>query len=194
MKYILTILFLLGIHLHLFAQKENSISVAYFGNFAIQPGLKIGSQFNFKTWEKDKFHKKDTITKLQKLFVSPQFTIFTRPERNTNYLINVDLGYQFQNKERKLYQAVSLGLGYLLQSELLSFSVNLGSGETSNKNRESRHFFLPTLNYELGGYIGQERKFAWYTKYGLGSKLFGEIESSMLVFLELGAKIFFRKK
>lgn len=168
-------------------EKEIPISLAYFGNFAIQPGVKVGTELDFKYWEKE------SSPKIQKLFISPQFAVFTRVRKNTNYFFNVNIGYKRQNKERKLYQSFSLGLGYLLQNELLSFSVNLGSGDITDKNKELRHYFLPTINYELGGYIGQKRNFGWYSQYSLGSKIAPSRESSVVVFLEVGGKLFLRK-
>ena len=96
----------------LFAQtpkKGIPLSVGYYGHFLIQPGVKIGTHFNFKEWETENVGKKGAFIKSKNLFVSPQIGYFARPKNNINLLINADVGYKKIKRERNSYSAWSIG-------------------------------------------------------------------------------------
>ena len=159
------------------------VSIAYLGNNAIYPGFKVGVQFDVKNWDNDVREKS--------FYLSPQMGFFSRPENHNSFWLNLEGGLTRRKQGRSGYSAFSLGLGYLLQSQLLSYSVNLSTGERSNKVREARHYLLPTLNYELGGRISDTLN--WFGKITGGIKVLGEPESSSVVFIEGGVKIYFLK-
>lgn len=173
-------------------QERVPISVGYFSNFGFQPGVAIGTSFDLKTWEKEKAKNQGTVTKVRRFFISPQIGFYSRIGQNSNYLLSVEGGYKRQKKGDRRYVAFSAGLGYLLQSQALSFSVNLGTGEHSNKQRQINHFLLPTANVEFGG--GISRTVGWYTKMSLGSKISAKQESQMTLFVGFGVKLYLIKK
>jgi hypothetical protein len=173
-------------------QDRIPISVGYFSNFGFQPGLAIGSSFDLKTWEKERVRKQETITKVRSLFISPQIAFFSRIKQNSNYLVSLEGGYKRQKKGVRRYVAFSAGLGYMLQSQLLSFSVNLATGEHSNTQKQTNHFLVPTANIEFGG--GLSQTMGWYTKVSLGSKVSAKEESQTTLFIGLGVKLYLIKK
>lgn len=168
--------------------KTIPITVAYFGNYLIQPGLKVGTSIPLKKWEVPK----NDFSRVKNLSVSPQLGVFSRIDQDINYLINAEVGLDTKKSNRKVYSSYTIGLGYLIQAQRTSFSINLGSGEADNYQTEIFHFFLPTINYEVGGVISS--KLGWYTQFSLGSKLSTVKESSMMLFMEAGMKFYLNQK
>ncbi|OJJ16945.1 hypothetical protein BKI52_29960 [marine bacterium AO1-C] len=170
------------------------ISIGYFGHYAIQPGLKVGTEIPFKTWEKERSRKKGNVTRVKRLSINPQLAWFTRINRDANYLINAEVMYKTRKKEKGFYTAFTAGLGYLIQSKVESFSINLATGEKTNKQRSSSHFLMPSLGFELGGNLNS--KLGWYNKYTWGQRFFSSNGngSTMSVFVELGVKLYILKK
>ncbi|MEO1260973.1 MAG: hypothetical protein AAFZ15_19390 [Bacteroidota bacterium] len=167
--------------------KNIPISLGYFGHYAIQPGLKVGTQFNLKEWKTAGDKKGKTITKYKSFFIGPQLGFFSFPGNHTSFLISADLGYKRIKSPKNKYSAFSIGLGYLAESRVLSMVIDLSDGGVNNKEREWRNYFLPTINYEFGRQINPV--LSWYGKSSLGMKLSTEREGSMSVFTELGVKI-----
>ena len=170
------------------SQEGLPIVVGYLGHYAIQPGIKIGTEIPFKTWEKERTRKKGNITRVKRFSVNPQLAWFTRINQDANYWLNAEVMYKVRNKERGFYTAFTAGVGYLLQSKVASFSVNLATGEKTNKQRASSHFLLPSLGFELGGNLSSQ--LGWYNKYTWGQRFFSGNGngSTMSVFVELGVK------
>jgi len=106
----------------------------------------------------------------------------------------VEAMYKVRKKEKGFYTAFTAGLGYLIQSKVESFSINLATGEKTNKQRSSDHFLMPSLGFEFGGNLNST--LGWYNKYTWAQRFFSSNGngSVMSVFVELGAKLYFLKK
>ena len=154
------------------------ISIAYFGQFAIEPGLKISTEFGLNKWTTDKLKAKN-----KQLFISPQLGFFVRPDNNSNLLLNADIGIKKQKEGKSGFSAFSLGLGYLHQFQISAIEVQLGDGNQST-SRESIAYFLPTINYAFGNKLGAN--IGWYSKIGVGQRLGGGISSSLSILFEIG--------
>ena len=166
----------------IFAQDEsrkNNLSIGYFGSIAYRPGVKIGSQFSLKKWET----KMEGYSKLKSFYVSPQIGFYIYPNVHTGYLLNTDVGYKRVKDKTGKYSALSIGLGFLVQSHITERKINLRDGSSEN-TRENRTWFLSTLNYEFGKAINE--KIGWYTKFSYGFKLSAVRENSSVLFLEMG--------
>ena len=161
------------------------ISISYFGQFIVQPGLKIGTEFNLKNWENTS--PKTKITNRQ-FYLSPQVGYFNVPNVHSGLIFNVDVGYKKLRANPLSYSAFSIGLGYLAQSRVLTISTNLGTGEVDSRERETSSYAVPTVNYELGRAFSEN--LGWFGKVSLGSKLLSQKESEMVVFGELGVKFY----
>ena len=162
------------------AQNQNGfpLSVGYLGHFGFQPGLKVSTEFSLMG--------RDLPNAPKQWFASPQVGIFTNPGDDTNYLINFEAGFKKNNTSKHRYRAFTAGLGYMAQSKLVAFAVNLGNGDTDSRERDTRHFALPTLSFEHGW--ATHKPLGWYIKYTVGSALGGERETSLTLFIEAGVK------
>ena len=184
MKYIINISLILILGTQVVAQttsKKTPISIGYFGHLAYQPGMKIGAQFDLKSWKKGS--EEAAITK--SFYVSPQIGLYTYPTVHTSYLANADFGYKRVKSRSQKYWAFSIGLGFLNQSQITERRVNLNDG-SKEKTRENWAWFLPTLNYEFGKSINE--KIGWYGKLSSGLKMASTRETSMVLFTEIGLK------
>ena len=168
------------------------ISISYYGPYLIQPGLKIGTDLTLKNWQSTREKGDNSFILDKKLLISPQVGFFVRSGNNTNYFVNTEIGFKRHKISRKSYLAFWAGLGYQFQIEVLSFTVDLSTGETVAWEKENRHYFLSALSGEYGGHISP--KIGWFSKYTIGIRTGGDIGTATLLAFELGAKIFLSKK
>ena len=157
----------------------NSLNVAYIGQYSFEPGIKVGFQSHIQHWESE---KETNYT----IFLSPQVGVFTRPGKNTSSLFNFESGVRRQKTDKKTYSSFGLSLGYLLQNELLSFGVDLATGDKINKERELYQAILPMVNYEFGKDVSS--KIAWYLKLSAGHKFYFNRDNALTFFLEVGTR------
>ncbi|OED42622.1 hypothetical protein AB832_02935, partial [Flavobacteriaceae bacterium (ex Bugula neritina AB1)] len=173
-------------------QLDIPISIAYYGHYITHNGIKIGTQYDWKEWEKTKVRKRGNLNKQRKIFASPQIGLYRHPKNHTGLLFNVDIGYQRSRGQRKTYTAYALGLGYMTQINSGITYVYKSDDSLEEKKWASRGYFMPTLNTEIGRRINH--KVGWYSKLSLGSKLNYNTGKSLEFFLELGAKINIKNK
>ena len=166
------------------AQAAPQLTVSYTGNFLIHPGLRVGYEFPIEGLPVGESSQ-------LRSFLRPQIGTFTYIDRNTNYLLGADLGVRRQKTGKKSAAALSLGLNYLGESEKLGFAVNLGSGDRSDVQREWRHYFLPTLNYQWSTAIGKKNR--CFTQVNWGYALSTKRESEMYLLLDIGIKFSMKK-
>lgn len=184
------IILLFGISYGSMAQSEfmekKPISISYFGHYYLHPGLKVGTQYDWRSWEKRKERKKKTVVKQKSLFISPQVGFYVHPLNHSGLLINADFGYQRIKEKRGFYAAYSIGLGYLTQFNAGITYVNEPDGSITAKKFASRGYFMPTLNMEFGQQVNE--KITWFSKFSMGTKLAYNTGLSAETFLELGMK------
>ena len=156
------------------------LNIGYQGNFAIHPGLSVSYDMPIRDLN-------ITTEKAESLLLQPHVGMFSFVDRNINVLAGADLGIVRTRVKKKGASAVSLGLNYLGESEKLGFTVNLGTGDRSNVQREWRHYFLPTFNHEWSTKMGKKNRF--FTKLRWGYALSFERESEMYLLLALGIKL-----
>lgn len=151
------------------------VSIAYFSNYGFQPGLKVSTAFPIAG------------DSLKQWLISPQLGVFTNPNDDTHTLLNLEAGLRKPKPGKNAYSTLAIGLGYLHQSKLTSFSVNLGTGKTGDRQRVGDNFLLPTISYEYGW--ATHKKIGWYIKPALGTRLLGRNEHSLMVLLEFGINL-----
>ncbi len=175
----------------LFAQNVEKepipLNIGLYGPYVIQPGIKVGPAFGLKKWSLERGSR----TKPASLFVSPQIGVFVRPKNHISYVINGDLGYKMKSGKSNFYMAASAGLGYLMTDQLLSTTIDLGSGDVVGKDRELRNYFLPTINFELGKEA--QKKIGWFTKFSYSRKISSKVEDSAFFAVELGLKTMIKR-
>lgn len=179
-------LFILGLLCYGFVQAQDVpgyspyLNVAYQGNFLIHPGLSISYDMPIRDLN-------ITTEKAESLLLQPHVGMFSFVDRNYNIVAGADLGVVRTKVEKKGASALSVGLSYLGESEKLGFTVDLGSGDRSNVQREWRHNFLPTLNYEWSTKMGKKHRF--FTKLRWGYSINFEREAEMYLLVSLGLKL-----
>lgn len=166
--------------------EKKPVSIGYFGHYYFHPGIKIGTQYDWREWEKRKERKKKTVLKSKSLFISPQLGFYVHPKNHSGLLINADFGYQRVKDTRGFYSAYSIGLGYLTQFNAGTTYVSNDDGSITTKKFASRGYFMPTLNMEFGQQINE--KMGYYSKFTLGAKLPYNTGFSAETFIELGMK------
>lgn len=167
------------------------ITIAYSGHYGIQPGVRLGTELTRKQWDVSKERKGESLTIRKSFYLRPQIGFYARPNVHNNFLVNVEFGYKKQKSHKKNYSSFSLGLGFLRRYQILSPTVDLGSGEVTNKDREAHNYLIPTVNYELGRTINT--KIGWFNKFTLGTMISTEKESSLAFFHELGLKYYLNR-
>ncbi len=163
-----------------------SFSLSYFSNFLIQPGLRAAVNLPLKSWTSLK-----NPNKLSHIELSPSVGTFTRINDNANLLLGIDMGYKRSKKYKKTYRIYGLGLNYLYQRQLLSYSVNLGSSTKNNYEYENRHFILPTISIAQGGYLNA--KWGWFIKLSAGNRFSSKHEIEFMLLPDFGLKYYFIK-
>lgn len=154
------------------------ITIGYFSQIVVQPGIKLGTELPLNVGL--------NVADRQWL-LSPQAGFFSNPGDDRNLVLNLEAGLRKKHSSKNHYNTYGLGLGYLRQAKVVSFAVNLGSGNTSDTERDSRGFFMPTLSHEWGWATHKKR--SWYTKLSTGYRLFGPEENSLMLFAEIGIKL-----
>ncbi len=185
MKKYLLLFFVLS-SWHLLAQKKGSNSVHFglYGPYFTQPGLNVGASLDLKFWE---VQTSTGGNRLNSIFVSPQTGFFVRPGIHSNYILSADFGYKRQNKNRRVYVATGLGLAYLLRNQTLGTTIDLSNGNTTNKDKEWRSFFLPSVNIEFGK--NSQKKAGWYVKSSYGRAFSSRFENAGFFALEFGIRV-----
>ena len=159
---------------------EPELTLGYFSNSFIHPGLKVGAQFKLKDWEQSERRSFQT-------FWSPQASFYSNLGNDRNLLFTAEGGIMTQKIGKKASHALSLGLGYLNESELLDVRVNLGSGDIENGDRDIRNYMLAMLNYSFDRQINE--RLSWYLKGSYAYRMANNGLSSALVFLDFGLKV-----
>ena len=70
-----------------------------------------------------------------------------------------------------------------MQSQITGVIVDLGTGNTE-KIRDNRNFFLPTIGYEFGREINN--RLNWYSKWSYGYRISSKHLNVSMLFIELG--------
>ncbi|MBO6516105.1 MAG: hypothetical protein JJ975_06115 [Bacteroidia bacterium] len=165
------------------AQPElNKASIGYFSHGGIHPGGKIGAEYVLS----EKMKPVSEVERKISLLMNPQIGGFIRENFYTGILVNNELGLQRQRTDRKRYSIYSIGLGYLHFVEVVDYTVNL-QGEITNKTRENRPYFFPSVNYALGRDIGE--RFGIYGKLTYGMRMTSARENATQLFVEFGMKL-----
>ena len=152
------------------------ISLSYFSPYLLQPGLKVGTSFQLKDYSNKE--------KNRSLALSPQVAYFSQIGVSQSYLLNAEINLHRKLDSRKRFQTFGLGLGYLLDSENLTPSINLGSGSLGTNEKANNASFLPTLNYSLG--MLPDKGPAYFFKAFIGQKFSFSQEGQFFFGLELG--------
>jgi hypothetical protein len=155
----------------------NEVSLGYFGPLG-EPGFDLG------------LHKPVHIA-AYKFDWNPQIAFWAKNKDNTNIFLNSEFGIDLKKPERKRGSIFSIGIGYIAQFEVTSFSVNF-QGDVINKDRERRDILMPTINYEFNHRISDNLR--WFAKFSYGYRISSKIENMGSLMGGLGVKYSFSYK
>lgn len=165
-----------------------ALTVGYYGPYVIHPGVELGADVTIRTWDKGADRRADrrrgALTKTRSVFTGPRVAFFGRPQNHLSFMLGVGVGYRTFWDRRKVFSAWSLGASYLGTFQTISRTIDLSSGATTKRVRETQNTFLPTLTYSLGQELPSG--LGWYLGLSLGRKLSFEREGSMFYALNLG--------
>lgn len=153
------------------------ISVGYFGPIPFEPGFRIGFHMPIATYDNSA------------LMLNINTGYFFRNRDNSNMLLGAELGWRLNKEESRNINTFSIGTNYVMQWEVTGFTVNL-QGETTARQRELRHQFMPTFNYEYARRIGEH--WAPYFKLGYGHKFTTNAPNSGVALWEFGTRYSFK--
>lgn len=132
------------------AQFKNleSVSISYYGEMIIHPGVKICADYNLKEWDKTKITKKDSSKTINKsLLISPAFGFFYHKRYQTGLSIIPECKYKKRNKKGGFYE-LGIGLGYFRSFIPNTYEVN-SSGEV-NKTIAGHNYFASNYFVSFG--------------------------------------------
>ena len=190
-KSIVILFGILGLTNFGLSQDHNSmpLQVSYFGHYVFHPGVKIGTEYSFKSWEKRK-GRKHVFTKKKSLFISPQVGFYVHPKNHSAFLANSEVGYNRVKDKRNTFISYSFGLGYLTQFNAGATYFENENGEIRTKKIGAKGYFFPTINFGFGKYFSEQ--FAVFSKLSLGTKVGYNTSGSIDPILELGIKHSFK--
>ena len=172
-----------------YSQNEpGDLSVSFLLNNGLQPGFKLGTHIPLKIKLSDRSN--DPESPNHRLYLQPQFGLFSDIDRDMNYFIGGEIGKIFDGKNDQNNQSLGIQAGYLRQSIKESFGVNLGSGNFENEMRAGRNFFFTGLAFSHR-WMTKKKKRLW-TKVTMGRKIRQIEKGSFLFQVEFGTTINFK--
>ena len=172
----------------------SNLDIGYFGQFLIQPGIRIGKSIPLQSRQKFKELGIHQYNQARILFLQPSLGYFQQFRTHRTLMLSVDVGYTFQKKKPKghTFHSLALGLGYQLGADLVSYSVSLSNGSLAEKNWMNRQALLPMLSYTHGFPLQQQ--LSAYYRLILGQAFEISDRSTASLFAELGLRYYFTTK
>lgn len=133
-----------------FSDNSIPINISYYGNFLIDPGLKVGIERPFLTIQKTKNKKNGTLrVNKHQFFNTLNLGYYYTKEHNHTWFLNTELGYR-KTRKSGFKTEVLLGVGYLrtfLTDE--TYEVD-NSGNPSLIKNAGSNYFMPSLAFAIG--------------------------------------------
>lgn len=172
----------------------SSLDIGYFGQFLIQPGIRIGKSIPLQSRQKFQELGIRQYNQARILFLQPSLGYYQQFRTHRTLIFSVDVGYTFQKKRPKghAFHSLALGLGYQLSGDLISYSVSLSDGSITDKDWENRQALLPIFSYTHGFPLQQQ--LSAYYRLILGQAFEFSDRSTASLFAELGLRYYFTTK
>ncbi|MFK8045901.1 MAG: hypothetical protein AB8B72_10435 [Crocinitomicaceae bacterium] len=164
---------------------NNPLQVSYFGHFGLHPGIKLGTEFSVKNWEKER--KNDKGIKLKQYLISPQIGFYTHPGNHSGLIVQAEFSKRTEKVDKRFYYSYGAGFGYVMQINPSDTYIFNDNGEITEKNMTSRSYFMPSLHIETG--LKLNSKMSVYNKITLASKVKYNTGFTLEPFYELGIRI-----
>lgn len=191
MKRALLLFSVVMLSLSLKAQLEDPVvplRVSFFAPYVVSPGVNLGTSFDLINREEDPQEQYRTTSYFS---IRPEIGYFVYPGVHRNLIMETNLCYTIKKTTGRSYFTPALGLAYLLTTEDVEGSVNLGSGNIEHETA-THHAFLPTLNLEAG--LMPKRYVGYFVNTFYGYRMGGQRPNATLLGLEIGLIIRFNPK
>jgi hypothetical protein len=187
MKRLTIIILFIAISGQLLAQNTNlSINIGYYAPYGINPGVRIGTSFQWKEWQNKANDKRTTLS------ISPQigywnYSAYGNTIHNT-FNVEAHLDYKKYFTER-FYGLVAAGLSYQMEFQRTGFVIDLGAGQVTPTTK-TVHNIVPMTT--LG--IGRDNDLLGYYFKGFIGQRFASADAQNLFFgAELGLTFYLKK-
>lgn len=147
MKYLIVLLILFTTtEISAQIKKPTAISVSYFGETITHPGLKIGLDYELKSWDRNK--KKSTQKIISKsIILSSNIGFYFHKDYQTGAFALPELSYSRKNQKGN-FRSIGLGVGYMR-----TFIPNVYEVNTANEIKRTiagNNYFLSTCFVAFG--------------------------------------------
>ena len=147
--------------------KRTAVSLSYFGKSLINPGYKVGFEYEF--WSKNKTRTKkngDKINQKHEFILSENFSNYLHFRNHVGLLLNSEIGYRYVRKNGFMYEA-SLGVGYFhtfVKGDTYSITNN---NEVIREPLAGQSNFSSSYSFGIGKDYSFElgKPWAWHVKY-----------------------------
>jgi|GEM_PF-6513849 len=173
---------------------NRSLDIGYFGQFLMQPGIRIGKSIPLQSRQKFQELGIRQYDQTRTLFLQPSLGYFQQFRTHRTLIFSADVGYTFQKKKPKghAFHSLALGLGYQLSADLVSYSISLSDGSITDKNWVNRQALLPMFSYTHGFPVQQQ--LSAYYRLVLGQAFEFSDRNTASLFAELGLRYYFTTK
>lgn len=142
MKKILALLVVVNLFSVGFSQEKSAnpfaISVSYFGDNGIHPGVKLGGYYDFVSFEKSNERKlkkgrkkKGDKVKYKTYYGVLSLGVYSHPNNHNGWFGNIGMGYERVNARQGRLFGYSLSVGYLYKDyKFETFALNNNEVET----------------------------------------------------------------
>lgn len=171
------------------AQKKTSEwQVGYYAPYLSNMGGTVGFAFDLKESGQNSTERKKSIHRFQLL---TQLGYFSQLKTSNNIILNQEMVYRWNKKDKRFFLTSSIGAGYLLSIQRQDGTLNLGTGEISYRN-DAFNYFLPNVNLGLG--TNHKKHFGFYLKATYGRKLSSQSPGTAFMGISTGLILKFNSK
>lgn len=167
------------------------ISVSYFGNLVIHPGIKLSVDYPLLGVQKIK-NKPKKVKTIQKLFFfQPNLAYFIHPKTMSGLHCAIDMGWRRYNN-KLFYAEVGTGFGFMTRFNVGETYIANANGEIESVKKATSRTYLTS---SLSGGLGK----AWFTNNGTSMAAYTKLNTYFLrnysastlleTSLEIGIKI-----
>lgn len=167
--------------------EKTPISISYYGNLILHPGIKLGLDYHLAGIHKTKIKKRKTKVIQKLLYTSPSIAFYSHQKSHSGLFISTDLGWRRYNN-KCFYSDISLGLGYYGRINAGdTYEIKEGAAQ---KRLGMRNYFTPSLSYSIGqSFKVNEKLISIFTKVNSNFILGYNTGWTPELSLELGLRI-----
>lgn len=187
MKQLTIVILIIAISSQLSAQNTSlPISVGYYAPYGINPGVKIGTSFQWKEWGGEANNKRKTLS------ISPQIGYWNYSSYGNTIHNAFNLEGHLDYKKyftQKVYGLAAAGLSYQMELHRAGLAVDLGTGQITSSTKII-HNLVPMATFGLGR---DNDQLGYYLKGFIGQRFASTDGQNLFVGGELGLTFYLKR-